>query len=427
AVFDYMAFSRTDQDENTFFSGIKKLEPGCSISIKDNKLKIHEWYDLRSNIKEPFANALDFREVFKSAVGLRLQSDVPLGVCLSGGLDSSSITSTLLKDFSLSDLKTFSAIYEKNQNCDESEYIYEYKDVLKNMHFTTPSAETLINDLSDFLKAHGEPTPSAASYAQYRVMKSAKGKIVVTLDGQGADEQLAGYHFYFSFFFKGLLREFRLFKLFSEIYHYLNIHRSIHSLKIFLYHILPEKFRTGTKEKGYLTKTFSDAFFKTSIVERLYDSKNLNESLINHFEKKLAIILKWEDRNSMWHSLESRVPFLDHRIVEKTLSLPGASLINNGMTKVILRESMKGLLPEKIRLRQDKIGFGTPQDEWFRQPAFQKYIWEMLNSEEFKNRNIIDCKKAKSIYQKHLDHKQNFADEIWKWINLDLWFKEYIN
>ena len=155
AVFDYMAFNRTDQNEDTFFSGIKKLEPGCSISIKDNKLKIHEWYDLRSNIKEPFANALDFREVFKSAVGLRLQSDVPLGVCLSGGLDSSSITSTLLKDFSLSDLKTFSAIYEKNQNCDESEYIYEYKDVLKNMHFTTPSAETLINDLSDFLKAHG--------------------------------------------------------------------------------------------------------------------------------------------------------------------------------------------------------------------------------------------------------------------------------
>ena len=96
------------------------------------------------------------------------------------------------------------------------------------------------------------------------------------------------------------------------------------------------------------------------------------------------------------------------------------------MTKVILREAMKGVLPEKIRLRQDKMGFDTPQDDWFRQPIFQKYIWEMLNSKQFNSRGIIDSKKAKNLYQRHLDKKQNIADEIWKWINLALWFREFI-
>lgn len=426
AVFDYLAFSRTDQSENTFFSGIKQLGPGCSISIKGDRIKKEKWYDLKKNIKDPFESPLNFRTVFESAISLRLQSDVPLGVCLSGGIDSSSITSTLLQKFKRSDLKTFSAIYEKGQRCDESDYIKEYKDVLRYMSFTTPDAESLLKDLPEFISAHGEPTPSAASYAQFKVMELAKGEIVVTLDGQGSDEQFAGYHYYFSFYFKGLLRNLRLLKLFSEIYHYIKIHRSVHSLKIFLYHLFPARLRKGSREKSFLTKEFVRSYSASSTVERLYDSKNLTEALINHFEKKLSIILKWEDRNSMWHSLESRVPFMDHRIVERTLSLPHEALINRGKTKVLLREAMKGVIPERIRKRYDKIGFGTPQDEWFRLPVFKKYILEMLNSEEFKNRNIVDCKKAKSIYQKHLDHKQNFADEIWKWINLDLWYKEYI-
>ena len=117
---------------------------------------------------------------------------------------------------------------------------------------------------------------------------------------------------------------------------------------------------------------------------------------------------------------------MDFRIVERTLALLSKYLIHKGMTKVILRDSMKGILPEKIRVRKDKIGFQTPQDEWFRHPVFKKYISDLFDSPEFYNMGIIDKNKAKTLYQAHINHKKNMADEIWKWINLDLWFKEYV-
>ncbi len=426
-IYDYLTFSRTDQNENTFFSGIKKLEPGCNIEIQNNHIKINKWYELSDHLGKPFENPDEFRDIFRSAVALRLQSDVPVGVCLSGGLDSSSITSVLIKDFQKNDLNTFSAIYGKGDRGDESEFMLEYEKTLKNMHFTFPTADTLFADMSNFMQAHAEPTPSAASYAQYKVMESAKNSIVVTLDGQGADEQLAGYHYYFGYYFKGMLRNIQWFKLVMEIYYYIKIHKSTYALKLFIYYILPTVIRNNFQNKFLMKRDFVKVYAKKSTLGReLSDPKDLKQSLITHFEKKLAILLKWEDRNSMYHSLESRVPFLDYRLVEGTLSMPDSDLLNKGMTKVILRQAMKGILPEKIRNRQDKMGFDTPQDEWFRQPVFIKYINEMLNSGEFRDLNIIDHNKAIDIFRKHSDGKQNYAKEIWKWINLDLWFKEFI-
>ena len=121
------------------------------------------------------------------------------------------------------------------------------------------------------------------------------------------------------------------------------------------------------------------------------------------------------------------MPFLDHRLVEATLSADGRDIIINGMTKAPLREAMKGILPEKIRLRTDKIGFGTPQDEWFRSIVFQKLVTDLLTSDSFRNRNIIKPEVAKKLYQKHLNKEINIAKEIWKWIHLELWFREFID
>ena len=129
----------------------------------------------------------------------------------------------------------------------------------------------------------------------------------------------------------------------------------------------------------------------------------------------------------MWFSLEARVPFLDYRLVEKTLATSSDLIIKNGMTKHLLRESMKGILPEKILERRDKIGFETPQDEWFRTPEWQVIILEVLNSESFKMRNLIDTSKALDQYRKHLLGKVNVSKEIWKWIHLEYWFREYID
>ncbi|MBU3926645.1 MAG: asparagine synthase (glutamine-hydrolyzing) [Bacteroidetes bacterium] len=437
AIFDYLVFNRTDQTSETFFKDVFKLQHGQCITVntKDNFAvsKPYQWYNLRLEIRKKARKRLtaaEFKTLFDDAIRIRLRSDVPVGVCLSGGLDSSAIVSTLLKNFDKRDLCTFSAVYDKGQFGDETYFIKLYENELQNMYYTRPTSKTLLNDLDKFVKIHAEPIPATGPYAQYKVMELAKDNVVVTLDGQGADEMLAGYHYFFGFYFKDLLKHLRLARLLKEIYKYIKIHKSFFGIKSFIYFLLPKTLRTKTRvgEKTYLNQGFVKRFSKSNtIAGNLYGSKSLNEALINHFEYKLEHLLKWEDRNSMAFSLEARVPFLDHRLVESTLSADGRDIIIDGMTKAPLREAMKGILPEEIRLRTDKIGFGTPQDEWFRDESFQVLINEILSSESFKQRRIIDVVIAKQLYQKHLNNEVNISKEIWKWIHLELWFRAFID
>jgi asparagine synthase (glutamine-hydrolysing) len=432
AIFDYLVFNRTDQTESTFFSEVRKLQHGCQLKVNNGSHHIQKWYDLRTQVgvATPFESASEFKELFNSSIGLRLRSDVPIGVCLSGGLDSSSIVSTLLKDYQKEDLNTFSAVYEKGQYGDETEFIQEFSPLLKNMFYITPSASTLADDLQHFVVTHGEPIPSTSPYAQYKVMQLAKKHVVVTLDGQGADEELAGYHYFFGFFFKDLLRRMRLGKLSSEVFHYLVKHHSLYGIKTFLYFLLPKQMRTSLRvgEKGYFNPDFVNQYqSNNTIAGNLYAANTLNDALLDHFEYKLEHLLKWEDRNSMCFSLEARVPFLDYRLVEKLLATSGDLVIKKGMTKHLLREGMKGLLPEKIRMRKDKIGFDTPQDDWFRNTQWQEIVREVLNSRTFRERNLIDPRKAQLQYEKHLAKEVNISKEIWKWIHLEYWFRTYID
>ncbi len=436
-IFDFMIFDRTDQTNNTFFEEIKKLNHGhwFKINLKDvlqdADFKPVKWYDIRKEMKEPFNNPEEFREAFYESLRMRLRSDVPIGVCLSGGLDSSSIVSGLVKHFKMHELNTFSAIYGQGKTGDESKFINLFQGELKNMHFTYPDEHSLHRDISDFVFAHGEPVPSTSPYAQFKVMELARQHVTVTLDGQGADEELAGYHYFFGFHFKRLLLSGRLGKLSTELFHYFKNHRSLYGFKSFLFFMLPAYQRTYLRamEKGYVAKDFLQAHAsqRKVIVENLYGSPTVQESLINHFEYKLEHLLKWEDSNSMWFSIEARVPFLDHRLVERTLSLPEEKIIDKGMTKQILREATKGLLPEKIRVRQDKMGFGTPQDEWFRAPVFQSYIKELIHSESFASRNLMDIGKVQKMYADHLNHKGNHAKIIWKWIHLENWYRQFVD
>lgn len=431
-IFDFLVFNRTDQSENTFFEEVKKLQHGHKFTLSKVEMTITKWYDLRKEValSQGFKNAGEFKELFSSAVGLRLRSDVPVGVCLSGGLDSSSIVSVLLQDYDKKDLNTFSTVYNKGQSGDESEYINEYKTSLPNMFFTTPDADSLKNDLTKFVNAHGEPIPSTSPYAQYQVMKLAQGKAVVTLDGQGADEMLAGYHDFFAYYFKGLFFNYRYYKLLSEIFHYFKNHRSLFALKALVFLLLPEKLKTDLRinEKKYLNGNFEKKYKDSSSISgNLYGSVSLNDALLNHFDYKLEHLLKWEDRNSMFFSLEARCPFLDYRLVERSLATSGDLIIMKGMTKYILREAMKGILPERIRLRKDKIGFGTPDNEWFRTQGWQSLINDLLGSQSFKERNLINPEIALKQYQVHISGKKNLSREIWKWIHLELWFRAYID
>jgi len=429
SLYDFLVFNRTDQSESTFFRNVSKVTHGSYIEIKDKKIEKRRWYELREMLTLPALQPEQYREMLSSSIGWHLRSDVPVGVCLSGGIDSSTITSFLYQKFNLKDFHTFSAVYRKGEKGDETEYINEYSSTLNNMSFTYPTAESLFDDQISLVRAHAEPFPTTAIYAQYKVMQLAHNKVKVLLDGQGADEQLAGYHYFFGYYFKELFERLRWIRLASEIRHYLKNHRSAYALKSFAYLYLPFGIGTGYKEKSCaINSAFINKVGKSSEnVSSLISSKSLNDVLINHFEYKLEHLLKWEDRNSMWFSIESRVPFLDHRLVEATLSQHSDTVINKGNTKALLREAVKGVVPERIRTRKDKIGFQTPEDTWFRNDFYKDFIFDLLNSGSFKRRDLIDHNQAISQYKRHLNGKINISKDIWKWINLELWFQEFID
>jgi len=429
-IYEYLVYNRTDQSHETFFENVFKLKHGHYFKIENNQFHIKQWYNLTDKIQNINLSFEEYREEIRSSINLRLRSDVPVGVSLSGGIDSSTITSLVYHDLGLKSIKTFSAVYGKEQWADESDFIDEYEKELENMFFTTPSAESFYNDFRSFIYAQGEPLASIGPYAQYKVMELAKGNVVVTLDGQGADEMLAGYHYFFSGYFKELITKLKFGTLSKELYYYLRKHQSFYAMKYLGFYFLPQSLKgsIGSKIYGNINADFAKEWNSISTIgSDLYNPETLNKSLLQHFEFKLEHLLKWDDLNAMNFSIESRVPFLDHNLVEKTLSLPPEMKINNAETKYILRESVKDILPPKIYNRRDKKGFSTPSDQWFRSSQFKEFIIDMLNSSTFQNRSYFNIIQCKTKYEQHLKGNIDITKDIWKWINLEVWFREFID
>ena len=431
-VLDYVAYNRTDHTNKTFFNGIKKLRHGYTLLINKTKIDFVQWYSLRDKIKDKktILSRDEYQEILTDSVKLRLRSDVRVGVSLSGGLDSSSITSLVLNKLNLPNISSFSAVYNTNESYDEYEFIKLYSSQMDNMFYTYPSKETFLNDYKEFIGSHSEPVNDVGSYIQYKVMELVSKHVKVVLDGQGADEQLGGYHNFFGSYYKELLNSGKLLKFIKENFHYLSQHKSPEALKYFIYYILPIKLKKSTNKlaKGSINKEFFNSYSKdSSIISDIYHPLSLHDSLIQHFEYKLEHLLKWDDINSMKFSIESRVPFLDYRLVEASLNLPSDLILKNGTTKYLLRESMKDILPKKIVERKDKKGFSNPRREWFKTPEFQELIFDTLNSNDFQNLNIFDVKDATQKYKNHLADKSDYSIDIWKWININEWKKQIVD
>lgn len=429
SMFDYLVHERVDHTEETFFQNILKLPQGSVMKFVDGRVSKFRWYKLNEKINKRRIGPEEYREVLQSSIGFTLRSDVPIGVPLSGGLDSSTIVSMLFNQFKMKDLHTFSAVYGKGLPGDESRYIEEFSPHLKNMYYIQPTGETLFNDLDDFVSTHQEPVTRTGPYAQYKVMELASERVKVTLDGQGADEILAGYKSLFGFYYFELLRQKKFAKLAKELWHVCGNSGGMGAMISGIYYALPHQLKQNImrSQRGVVSQEFYDQYANTSrVTELLMSAKNLNSSLLSMVENKLEHLLKWSDRNSMRFSVESRVPFLDHRLVELTLSLPSDQIINNGYSKYILREAMSGLLAESIRSRRDKIGFGTPENTWLRTPVFRDLIETILTSDFFRQHPYIDIHRATKAYKMHLNGQKNIARQIWKWINIYLWHHQFI-
>jgi len=449
-VYDYLNWAFFDHTEDTFFRGIKRLMPAHYMVIKNHKIKTVRYWDIdvnpdmdrktgtSSDTKTDDEYAQKFYELIEDAVRLRCISEVPVGSRLSGGLDSSAIvciinqllfsdldrtlTNKKLKNVIGTKQKVFSAVY-KDKEVDEREYITEVVNKVNvEKNYTFPTYQKLWKDIQKMVYYHDEPFVSTSTFAGWTTTKLASKKVTVLLDGQGADELIAGYYPYYGIYFLNLLDNKKYFQLFKEFAFSFDIIYPI--LKFYLTRI------AVTEAENDLKIMLDDEFKQQFMhIERLEIGRVLSQSLYRDMVKfSIPRILRMVDRNSMAFSVEVRVPFLDHRLVEYVFSLPADQKIRNGWTKFILRNSTKGVLPEKIRLRRSKIGFATPEVDWLKQlePEFMK----IFSSERFKNRKYFDQKEVLRIYKKFCQGRLNTRSDsemFWRIVNLELWLEMFID
>ena len=437
-VYDYLAYGYLDHTEETFFQNINQLRGSHYLTLdirgEDLILDIRRYWDLKS-IEPETSYRLEerFLELFEDSIRLHMRSDVPVGTCLSGGLDSSSIVCVAKRFLNSNVHKTFSSCFD-DKKYDEREYINKVVEITdSDPHYIFPKPEDLFQEIEDLVWHQDEPFGSTSIYAQWSVFKLAKlNKVKVILDGQGADELLAGYHPYFGFYLSELARTFRFQEFIEEyskirsLYHYSHSwilgHLMVCLSPLALSRIIRNQVRLR-KNKWLNVNDHSmkeiefQQKFKNIFFDRLY------QSLMN---LTLPGLLHYEDRNSMAHSIEARVPFLDYRLVEFIFSLPMNQIIRNGTTKVILRETMEGIIPEAVRTRLDKMGFVTPEDVWFRE-VLKDRVLEILDSRSFAERGYFDVEEVKKTFYRHCRGEINLSSTVWRWVNLEMWFRKFMD
>lgn len=432
-ILNYLLLNRTNYSSDTFFEQITKLPPGHFLELKEKVFQINQWYNLRNEIKGKvgFDSPAEYYKLFKDSIDLQLRSDVPVGICLSGGLDSSAIASAILKEHKHDKFNSYSAVYADTDKADESEYINEFQGSGMNMHFIHPDHLSLMRDLDQYLETLCEPVPGTSEYAEFKVMELAKSHSTVILNGQGADEVLGGYEYFYGAYLKELLFGLKFREFYSEILKQRKFRTLNKSLKYLIFFMLPARLklvllkdRREMVNRKFLLK---HQIASINLLKNLYGFSTLQDYFLRHFEYKFEHHLMWADKSGMHFSVETRFPFLDHRLIERTLNTKTELIIKDGWTKYILREAFEGLMPEKIRKRKSKIGFETPENNWLRTDIFKSFIENILDSEQFNNRPYFNPLAIKKLWNDHLLGKVNEANTIWKIVHLELWLRKFID
>ncbi|MBM4017117.1 MAG: asparagine synthase (glutamine-hydrolyzing) [Planctomycetes bacterium] len=442
AVYDYLALNCYNHTERTFFDGIVSLGPGecLTLDLETGRAARAKWYEIPlgrpCRCADPREVVGRFRDLFFDAIRLRLtRSDVEVGSCLSGGLDSSSIVCSLgrLGVAQAAGHQTFSIVFP-GTSFDESRYVDDVV-ALTGLrgHSVTSTADRLLDDLDRIVYHQEEPFGAPGNFAQWEVMRLARSHgIEVLLDGQGGDELLAGYYFFMGYLLLEYLASGRPGLAAAEAVGLLRHHGLM--LDPFLAAVL---FSAPASVKAMLGRRY----FRVPLVEdfrrrmegasdvpaRMYSRMSLNQALAYRMKFSLPQLLREEDRNSMAFSIESRLPFLDYRLVEFLFSLGPEWKVRRGMTKHILREAMRGILPDRVRLRTYKLGFPTPFTRWLREPRMQQLAGGILGSESFRSRGYLDAARIRQLYADHLAGRTSVWQTMWKAINLELWLRKFID
>lgn len=427
-IYDFVNFSILDHSDDTFFEGIKSLRPGHMLIFNHvtGNINVVKWYNLRSAIipvRGSFNNiATEVKERLINAVNSHLVSDVPVGSCLSGGIDSSSIVS-IMSGTSGRKFKTFSLTFD-GYTFDESKWIDIIVSNLRNIdsYKTTPDLTSLKFDMTDLIRTQEEPFGSLSIYGQYCVMRLAKEiGMKVLLDGQGSDEIFAGYFSYFKYKFVDDVLSLR----FKEAYDAASRMKN-EDIQVSLAEIISHLPLMRSTVMNIIFKTYKQT--EISGIPMLSDSRPvLQWALLRDIcEISVPQLLRYEDKNSMRWGIESRVPFLDRRLVEYSMGIQPSHKIIGCMTKCVLRRAMKGIIPEEIRMRRDKIGYQAPDEIWFMEPYLANMLMDANLHESMFYRGMWDVRKARIMFGEHLAEKANHSRQLWKYINLDKWYEVFI-
>jgi asparagine synthase (glutamine-hydrolysing) len=374
AAYDFITSGVVDHTEHTFFDGIQSFPPAHVAELTlDGRIVMRRFWDFSVSDaldapEEDEAAAGRMRELFIDAVRLRLRSDVPVGSCLSGGLDSSAIVSVMSRlqhgDGETPPVPTFSSC-SNDLAYDERKYIeLVARDVGADTRYVFPTGEGFVEDLPALLWHQEEPFGGPSIYASWCVMRlTRQSGVTVLLDGQGADEQLLGYRKFQMFYLRELWRRGRRGQSAIELLGLLSSPAVLGSLN----------WRSAWRYTGLGASIEGISnLVKPEWRRRVAEGSNtigFHGSLANRIKLDLTALslpplLRYEDKNSMAHSVETRLPFMDYRMVETLAALPMNQKLRRGWTKVVVRNALKGILPEAIRQRRSKRGFVVPERPW---------------------------------------------------------------
>lgn len=402
-IHNFISKGWVDYSNSTFYNEIERFptKSTWSIDLNDRSISKENYWDFsRSDINLKSENDISekFRALLLDSLSLRLRADVPFGALLSGGLDSSAIA-VLIQSYLKNDIQTFSVISDSEKYSEHSfiNLLVEQKNIIN--HSFSFDVNRAINHVDEVLEIQDEPFGSFSVVAQNMLFSRVKNEtdITVLLSGQGADEVLMGY---LKYYFYTIIKNFKQLDLvgvaklvFGALYH----------STVF------NQFSIAQAKRYFPGNSFTQNYILEKEENSSYPFKDLRERQIldiNHFS--IPALTRYEDRNSMHHSLEVRLPFLDYRLVDFLIDLPVDFKIKNGWTKYVLRKSVHEL-PPQIRWRKDKLGFTTPEAEWWRGDLGSRFE-KSFEKSQLEELGIISRKKFLSAFQDYRNGK-NYLSE----------------
>lgn len=413
AQYDYLINATLETKEQSLFKHITELKPAHYFvyNLKSHDFKIENYYSisLTSTTNKTDKEIIEtIEEKVVNSIKLRLRSDVEIGSCLSGGLDSSIIAGIIKHLQPKHNLKLFTAVFP-SEKFDETNYAkLMANSVSGNWKAVSPTSEEFFRDIETLNYYQDLPVWSTSTYSQHRVMQLAKDNgIKVVLDGQGADELFAGYgHHYYSYWKETLG---------------LNTFKKLNDSKPTIPNPYMFFFKEQIKEKLGLKQNYSEYFndniskFTNSSI--LQFSNSLNDQLKEDYFGRLKSFLKCEDRCSMAFGIESRVPFADDvELVDFAFSIDGKRKIQQGISKYLLREATKLYVPKEIYVRRDKIGFEAPVADWL--VKHKNQILDVIT----KYSENINLDYLKNNFDKMVFQKSNFILRLY---SLAIWKKVF--